>query len=130
MSVLMIATIAFAQDVSQPQPPLPDTISFFDAIQNRHWPLVVALGLTILVWVVRYLLKEKFPSKYVPYVTVVCTVLGAISAGMIYAINSNHAWWHGVINGLLEGLSIALPALGIWSAGVKNILKLPSNPEK
>lgn len=105
---------------------LPDVASFIDAITNRSWPLVAALGLTIVVWIFRYFLKEKFPSKYVPYVTLGITVVAAIATGMIQAINNERVWWQGLITGLVQGLSIGLPALGIWSAGAKNVLPLPN----
>lgn len=127
MIVLFFPLLLFAQDVT---PTMPDTSSFFDAIGDKHWPLAAALGLTILVWFVRYVLKDKFPAKYVPYVTVVCTVIGAIAAGIIQAIDANSAWWHGLLNGLFSGLTIALPSLGIWSAGAKNVLKLPKEVKK
>jgi len=127
MAVMFFPVLVFAQEAA---PAMPDTGAFFEAIGDKHWPLAVALGLTIVVWFVRYVLKEKFPGYLVPYVTVGCTVVGAVATGMIQSINADSAWWQGAVNGLLSGLSIALPSLGIWSAGAKKVLKLPSEEKK
>jgi len=121
LCVMFLPFLLFAQEVA---PVVPDVGAFADALGARHWPLVAALGLTIVVWVFRVVLKGKFPAMVVPWVTLSVTVVGAIATGMIQAINAEFPWWQGLINGAVQGLSIGLPALGIWSAGVKKILPL------
>lgn len=113
-----------AQEVAAP-PPMPSTEPFFEAITNQHWPLAVALGVTILVWFVRYVIKDKIPIKIIPYVMVACTVLSAAAARIIQAVSDNQTWWTAMIQGILEGLTVGLGSMGMWSAGMKNALPTP-----
>ena len=102
--------------------PFPDPNSLIDAINQRHWPLVVAITVTFGVWFLRFVIKEKLPSKYVPIVTLISTVLLGSATGIIQAAQMNHTWWIGLIHGFLEGMSVGLSAMGVWSVAGKSIL--------
>jgi hypothetical protein len=114
-----------AEDAAEVIPPSPDFSAFATALSDRHWPLVVALGVTIIVWFVRYVVKDKLPAKSIPYILLICTVLSAASARIIQAISDNHTWWIAMIQGLLEGATIGVGSMGMWSAGAKNVLPTP-----
>jgi len=113
--VLLMPSIAFADGE------VPSIGEFMDAIGNKHWPLVVALGLTIVVWVIRNFVKDKVPTKYLPYLTLAIAVLSSTSARIIQAISNDVPWWQGLIQGILEGATIGWVAMGQWSSGVKKL---------
>lgn len=87
----------------------------FDAIASQNWPLVVALGLTIVVYLARGIVKDKIPKKYVPWITLSVAVVSSIAARMVEHINANHPWWYGLVQGLPEGAIIGFGAMGWWS---------------
>lgn len=106
---------------------MPDFSILFQAIADRHWPLLVAIGLTFVVYFIRGIAKEKIPTKYLPCIVLGVAVLSAVAARMIDFITRGHTWWFGLIQGVVEGLAIGLPAMGWWSVGVKRIPGLSSN---
>lgn len=124
VSVLFYPVALFAQVI----PPVPSAELFIEALNNRHWPLAVALGVTIVVWFIRYVISDKIPSHIIPYVMLACTVLSSVSCRIIQAVSDNHTWWTAAIQGLLEGATIGFGSMGIWSAGGKAIL--PNVPKK
>lgn len=102
---------------------MPEFAEFFSALSSRNWPLVVAFGLTFVVYVIRSVTKDKaVPVKYVPYLTLGLAVFGAVAARIIEFVSSNHTWWHGLIQGVVEGAIVGLSAMGWWSVGVKKVL--------
>lgn len=126
--VLICPFVVYAQEiVADALPVVPDVSTFYDAIVNKNWPIVVALGMTIVVWVIRYVAKDKIPSSIIPYVLIGCTVLSGASARIIYAVTNNQTWWHGMIQGLLEGAMVGWMSMGIYSTGIK---KLPLPPKE
>lgn len=121
--VLFIPTVAYAEEAGET---MPDVQSFFGAIQEQHWPLVVAIGLMFVVWILRRFVKDKVPPKALPYIALTIAVLGTTASRMIQFINAGTTWWHGMIQGILEGATIGFSAMGMWSSGGK---KLPT-PKK
>jgi hypothetical protein len=106
-------------------PSMPDTSQFFEALWARHWPLAVALGVTWLVWLVRYVIKDRFPPKTIPYIMLACAVLSGGAGRIIQAVSENHTWWMAMIQGLIEGATVGLGSMGAWSAGGKKVLPAP-----
>jgi hypothetical protein len=101
--------------------PLPEFDQFFQAITDNHWPLAVALGLTFLIWFLRFFVKDRVPNKYLPYVVLGIGVLGAVSSRMVQFINNDRPWWQGLIQGFAEGLAVSLPSMGWWSVGLRKL---------
>lgn len=126
--ILFIPISVFAQEVAA-TPPMPSPDSFFEALSNRHWPLAVAFAVTILVWIVRYVVKDRIPTKVIPYVMLACTVLSTTAARMIQFVGESRPWWQGMIQGVLEGGTIGLGSMGMWSAGAKKALPTPPKAE-
>ena len=115
---LVAPSIAFAEE-------MPNIEGLLEAISSKNIPLAVAFGLSIIVFFVRKF-TNLFPKKYVPYIVVAIGTVSGASTGIIMA---DGLWWHGLIKGLLEGLSAALLSMGMWSSGLKNILKVPENDQ-
>lgn len=115
----MIApSLAFAEEV-------PNIEGLLDAISSKNYPLLVAFSLSIIVFFVRKS-TNLFPKKSIPYVVL---VLGVVSGAATGIIMEDTIWWHGLIKGLLEGLAAGLMSMGFWSAGLKNILRVPENDQ-
>lgn len=112
--VLCIPSVIFAEEV-------PNINGLLDAISAKNYPLLVAFALSIFVFFVRKS-TQIFPKKAVPYVVLCIAVVSGAATGII---GETDIWWHGLIRGLLEGLSAGLMSMGFWSAGLKNVLKLP-----
>jgi hypothetical protein len=100
-----------------------DTItSMLDAITNQHWPLAIALCITIVVAILRrFVAVVKDKRKYIPYIILITTILSSVSARMMQGIELDKNVLPFVINGLLEGLMVGLASMGWWSAGVKKV---------
>lgn len=125
MVCILLFPLTLLAEESTEIPPMPSTESFMEALGERHWPLAVALGVTILVWVIRYVIKDKIPVSIIPYVMLACTVLSTGAARIIQAVSENHTWWMAMIQGLLEGATVGLGSMGMWSAGMKKALPSP-----
>jgi hypothetical protein len=123
--VFLLMSPVYAQEAI----PEPNVDGLMSAINQRHWPLVVAFAVTIVVWIVRYVIKDRIPTKYWPYIVAGTSILFAGATGIIQAVEVNHTWWIGMIRGLLEGATIGLTSLGLWSAGGKKILPTPPKKE-
>lgn len=96
--------------------------ALLNAISDQHWPLVIALGITVVVAIMRRfvsVIKEK--RKYIPYVILIITILSSVSTRMMQGIDLGKNVLPFVINGLLEGLVIGLTSMGWWSVGVKKV---------
>jgi len=100
---------------------VPEFAEFFSALADRNWPLVAAIGLTFIVFFIRGIAKEKIPTKFLPYITLGVAVISAVAGRMIQYISESKPWWHGLIHGVVEGFSVALPAMGWWSSVVKHV---------
>lgn len=123
LSIIFVSpSITFAQDVDTTITEIPNIPSFLEAVSNKHWPLVVAFGVTFVVYFVRVFIKDRLDSKSVPWVILGCTIMSTASARIIQSISQDGMWWHGLIQGILEGATIGLSAMGFWSAGVKNVM--------
>src|SRR4030042_6311273 len=113
---LMIAVLfpswVFAESSSVPA--IPDLTGFWEAIGAQHWPLAVGIGLTVVVWVCRSLVIKKISKRALPWVSVSVAVVGMVSTRMIQAIGNNVPWWHGMVEGILEGVTVGLTSLGYW----------------
>ncbi len=129
MLAVMYPLALCAQEAGSMPPPMPDPGSFLEALSSQHWPLAVALGVTILVWFVRYVAKDKIPPKAIPYVMLACAVLSGGAARIIQAVSDNHTWWTAMIQGILEGATVGLGSMGMWSAGAKKVLPTPPKRE-
>lgn len=114
---MLFPILVFAEDGT------PDFTGFMTAITTKHWPLAVAIGVTLAVWIIRMTSNDWIPRKYIPRVLLGCTVVAAVASRMIQALTSGSSvWYEAMIQGLMEGLSIALPAMGISS-----VAKSPSS---
>lgn len=109
-----LPTIAYAEEA-------PDFGMFLNAVGNQHWPLAVAAGLMLVVWVLRTFVKDKVPSKYIPWVTLTVAILSETGLRMTQFIEAGQPWWQGLVQGLLEGASIGFMAMGWWSSGGKKL---------
>ena len=116
-AITLFPAIAFAESSEA----MPDISSFWTAMGDKHWPLAVGIGLTIVVWLARSFVLKKLPKKVLPWATLVLAVIGTTGARMVQAINSGLAWWQGLIQGVLEGASVGLAAMGFWD--VKQSIK-------
>lgn len=108
---------------------VPDMTNFWQAISDNNWPLVVAIALTFLVYLIRNISKDKIPKKYLPYLTLGIAVVSSVSTRMTQYISEGMTWWHGLIQGFMEGLIIGLTAMGFWSSGIKNIFNKKENKD-
>jgi len=128
LMIIIYPMFAFAQEIVPEAMPSPD--KFFEALQNKHWPLAIALGVTIIVWFVRYIFKDKLPKHVIPYAMLACIVLSAVSTRIIQFAGESKPWWQGLVQGLLEGVTVGFSSMGLWSAGGKAILPTVGNPPK
>lgn len=108
---LIIPRIVFAN--------VPDITPLYDAVTLKNWGLVVAIGLTLVVWIIRNISLDTIPKKYLPIITLVFSILPTVSARMVQCITADTSIWKGVIQGIIEGATIGLTAMGIWSSGLK-----------
>jgi hypothetical protein len=110
MSVVLLPFVVFAQET----PAAFDTGPLVTAVHAGQWPMVVALAIAILVSRARILMRSIFPAEWVPWVVLITTILGATSTGVIQAFDVNHAWWGGMISGLVSGLSVGVPTFVLY----------------
>lgn len=109
-AVLIVPLIALAQEVAQ----APDSSALVAAIEAGQWPMVAALVMAILVYVARLLMRDVFPATWVPWVTLVVTVLGSVSTAMMTTMQAGRTWWGGLISGIVSGFSVGLPAFMLY----------------
>lgn len=112
--IVLFPTMAFAQESTIEQPP--DLTGFWDAIGSRSWPLAVAIGLMVVVWICRNFVMIKIPKKVFPWVALALAVVGTSATRMIQSISANTPWWHGMVQGILEGATVGFVAMGWWDA--------------
>lgn len=122
MLVVFIPTLSIAE-----VEPMPNAVNMLQSIQDRNWPIVVALGLMLVVWALRNVVRDRIPKEYLPFLTLSIGVCTAVSLRVSQQVEMNHTWWHGVIQGLVEGITTGLCAMGVWSVGAK---KLPIKKRK
>jgi hypothetical protein len=84
------------------------------AVKGGHWLMVIALVLTILVWVFNKLLKERLPPKVLPWIAMGLSTLASFFAS--WALGN--PWY----TALGSGITVGLAAAGGWSAIMKHIL--------
>ena len=107
----------------------PDITAFVEALSGQHWPLAIAFGLTIMVWILRNFVKDRVPTKIIPFIVLGIAVVSAVGAKMIEVITTGSGpWWQGLIVGLIDGFSVGLPAMGYWSVGLKKLPIRTSDP--
>jgi hypothetical protein len=88
----------------------------YTALANRDWALAIALGLTLLVFILRKVkVLAKVPSKAVPWVTAVLAMGGYVAAALMTP---------GVAIGpaLMEGAAAGAAAVGLWEMLLKHFL--------
>ena len=118
--IAVAPTIAFAENGT-------NVDGLFSAITAKNYPLAIAFGFSIIVFIVRKLSPDKlFPPNIVPYVVLIIAIISGVATGIIM---SDDIWYHGMIKGLLEGLTAGLMSMGIWSGGLKSILKSPMDDQ-
>jgi len=88
----------------------------YTALANRDWALAIALGLTLLVFILRKVkVLSKVPAKAVPWVTAVLAMAGYVAAALMTP---------GVAIGpaLMEGAAAGAAAVGLWEMLFKHFL--------
>lgn len=103
--------------------PFPDMNLFWTALADKNWPIVVGVGLTVVVWLIRKYVFAELPKKYLPIVVLVIPMISSASARMIQFAGEGKMWWQGLIQGLFEGLMIGFTAMGTWD--IKKSTKKP-----
>lgn len=121
--VLVMPFVVMAEEGVVAQPP--DVSSFIQAIGAKNWPLAAAFGVTLLVWGVRFYTKDRVPIRYMRYILLACTILSAGAGRVIQAVQMNHTWWIAAIQGIPEGATTGLVAMGLWSSGGRDVLPSP-----
>jgi len=96
--------------------PVPDLEGFWAAIGANHWPLAVGIGLTLLVWAFRSFVIHKIPKRALPWITLGLAVVGTGATRMVQSSEDGAPWWHGLVRGVLEGLTVGFVAIGWWDA--------------
>jgi hypothetical protein len=87
-----------------------------DAAKGGQWSLVAAFVVMLLVYVVkRFGLKDKLPSKAVPWVAAGCSMAGYMAAALMV---EGAAVGEAVIGGLATGAA----AVGLWEMLFKHFL--------
>jgi hypothetical protein len=94
--------------------PVPDLGGFWSALGERHWPLAIGLGVTLLVWASRSFVVHKLPKESLPWVTLVLAIIGTGATRMVQSISGGVAWWQGMVQGVLEGATMGFAAMGWW----------------
>lgn len=88
----------------------------YSAITGQNWAMVVAIGLTLLVFAMRkFNLLAKIPTKAIPWVTAALAMVGYVAAALLAPE---------VVIGqaLLEGLAVGAAAVGFWEMALKHVL--------
>jgi hypothetical protein len=118
MSLFIYPLFAFAQESAVIEP-MPSTDDLMKAINDRHWPLIISFTLMFAIWFVRYIFHSKLNAKYIPYIVVGCSIVSATTTRIVQFVGNNQTWWHGMIQGFIEGVTIGGTSMGLWSAGGK-----------
>jgi len=113
VAVITFPAVVFAE-MSGDVPP--DLAGFWEAVGARHWPLAVGIGLTTLVWATRHFVLHKIPKNVIPWVTLGLAIAGTTGARMVQSISAGAVWWHGMVEGILEGATVGFAAIGWWDA--------------
>ena len=102
----------------------PDTLTLLQSIQDRNWPVVISAGFTLIVWIFRNLIRDRMPTQHLPYITLSIAVFTAIAMRTSQQAESGNIWWHGTVQGLVEGITVGLCSMGVWSVGAKRVLPI------
>jgi hypothetical protein len=104
---------AAATEPTKPAPPpKPDKSlgeavgGFIQAIKGGDWTLIIAFGLMLLIWVIRFVWKA-FPAKWTPWIAAGVAVVGAIAVALINGEDLLHA--------LHAGLLVSVSSGGLFS---------------
>jgi len=94
-----------------------------EAVQSGNWTVAVALGLTLLIFVVRKYLWKSIPKKAIPYVTLGLATAAEVAVALYAGAEP--------LTAVLSGVMLGLAAVGGWEF-IKGlgILKSPSKSEK
>jgi len=88
----------------------------YDAVSNRDWALAIALGLTLVVFILRKVnILSKVPTKAVPWVTAIIGMVGYVSAALMTPGVS-------IPMALMEGLAAGASAVGLWEMAGRHFL--------
>ena len=104
-----VAPAPATEVVAPPEPgkPLGEAVGgFIQAIKAGDWTLVIAFGLMILIWVIRFVWKA-FPAKYTPWIAAGVAMVGAITVALINKEDVLHA--------VHAGLLVAVSSGGLFS---------------
>jgi uncharacterized low-complexity protein len=87
-----------------------------DAAKGGQWSLVAAFVVMLLVYVVkRFGLKDKLPSKAVPWVAAGCSMAGYVAAALMVEGAA-------VGEALIGGMATGAAAVGLWEMLFKHFL--------
>jgi hypothetical protein len=87
-----------------------------NAAKGGQWSLVVAFVIMLLVYVVkRFGLKDKLPSKAVPWVAAGTSMAGYVAAALMVD-------GAGILDAVLGGLATGAAAVGLWEMVFKHFL--------
>jgi len=86
------------------------------AIHEKHWALVIGLGLSLLVFILRKVkVLAKVPKKALPWVTAALGIMTYVAAALM-AEDAN------LSDALLGGAMAGAAAVGLWEMLLKNFL--------
>jgi hypothetical protein len=105
--------------VAPPDPgkPLGEAVGgLIQAIKAGDWTLVIAFGLMILIWVIRFAWKA-FPVKWTPWIAAGAAMVGAVVVALINGSD--------IMTAVHAGLLVSVSSGGIFSliSSVKKIKK-------
>lgn len=112
VSLVFFPGVVFAE-AATPEP-VPDLGGFWAAVQSQHWPLVIGIGLTLIVWAFRNFIVKKIPKDALPWVTLGLALVSTSGTRIVQACEGGGVWWQAAIEGALEGLTIGFAAIGFW----------------
>ena len=111
LGILLMPMLAFAEEAAA----TPEFADFWSALAANNWPLAVGIGLTILVWVVRnFKVLDRVPKNALPWVSLAVAVFGTTGTRIVQFCAEGKTWWHGMIEGVVEGLSMGFISMGMW----------------
>jgi hypothetical protein len=94
----------------------------YAAITDQNWAMIVAIGLTLLVFGMRkFNLLSKIPTKAIPWVTAGLSMVGYVVAALM-------APKAAIGPALLEGLAVGATAIGFWEMALKHVLSSSKEP--
>lgn len=96
-------------------------VALYNAIKGGQLSLAVALGLMLLIYGARVVLKldSHIPAAALPWISAVIGVLGVFGANLA----AGQSW----LSALLSGLTIGASASGLWSL-LGGVLPVPAQP--